>query len=260
MNVSRIVTVGLLAGGCLGPGPLRHPPAPADGAKPVWLVSHGWHVGLVLRGADVSTEVWPESADVGPFTFLDVGWGDGDFYPAARGTTALALKAAFFSGSSVLHVVGFNEPVPVAFAESTVIEIRLGVAAFDALCRFIHDAYARDATGRIGRTAPGAYGHGWFYRARGRYHVFDNSNTWAARGLQAAGLPFGYVLTAGSLLQQARRFGTVIRDGGASSGTISPGSARTAAFPRKRGVRPGCRAARGSCSRAGSRGGGPPPA
>ncbi len=165
-----------------------------------------------MERAEVSPAIWPESADLGAFRHVEVGWGDGAFYPAPRGTLGLALKAAFSSESTVLHVAAFDAPVTELFRGTTIMEVPLSREGFDALSRFIHDAYARDAAGRPIVVAPGLYGHARFYRATGRYRLFDNSNTWTARALQAAGCPIdpSGVITAEGLLGQARTFGRVL--------------------------------------------------
>jgi uncharacterized protein (TIGR02117 family) len=179
----------------------------------VWVVDHGWHVGLAVRRADVSATIWPESVELGAVRFIEVGWGDGDFYPAPAGTSGLAVRAAFWSRSSVLHVVGFDRPLAEFFGQAPIVEIMLSPRGFDALSRFIQQAYARDADGRLVRVAPALYGRGSFYLAAGRYHAMSNSNTWAARALRAAGCPItpAWALTAGNVLWQARRIGRVVR-------------------------------------------------
>jgi uncharacterized protein (TIGR02117 family) len=178
----------------------------AEPAKVVHLVGHGWHVGIALARADIDPAVWPESGDLGALRFLEVGWGDGGFYPSAQGTVPLALKAALASESTVLHVVGFDPPVREFFAHSNVVEVPLAPEGFAALCRFIAGAYARDAGGRPVVVAPGLYGQGRFYRATGRYRLFDNSNTWTARALAVGGCPVdpAQVITAGAVLDAGR--------------------------------------------------------
>jgi uncharacterized protein (TIGR02117 family) len=194
--------------GCAATGPAVAP-TPSGPSKLVYLVSHGWHVGLAMERADVSPALWPESADLGPVRYLEVGWGDGAFYPAPHGTLGLALNAAVRSESSVLHVAGFDAPVAEFFAGTTVIPVAVSLPGFDALSRFVHDTYARDAEGRVAVVAPGLYARARFYRAAGRYRLFDNSNTWTARALQAAGCPIdpAGVITAGAVLEAARAVG-----------------------------------------------------
>lgn len=186
---------------------------PVASTHVVTLVSHGWHVGLAVRRADVSPAVWPDSAALGPVRYLEIGWGDADYYPAVRGHPGLALRAAFASAGSVLHVAGIDAPLAEFFAGSTIIEVPLSSRGFEELTRFIHAAYARDAAGQAIVVGPGIYGASRFYRAEGRYRLFDNSNTWTAKALAAAGCPIDPddTLTAGSLLRRARDLGAACR-------------------------------------------------
>jgi uncharacterized protein (TIGR02117 family) len=204
----------VLLAGCAAAAPSA-PPREGRGV-PVWLVGHGWHVGLAVRRADVPRDVWPEAAGLGPHRHLEVGWGDAEYFPARRGTSGMALRAAFASTASALHVVAFDEPVPEFFPDSPIVELTLGPTAFAALCRFVHDAYGRDADGRLVPLALAAYGHGHFYRARGRYHLFSNSNHWTARALEVAGVDLDarWAFTADWVLSKASRYGRAIRDPG----------------------------------------------
>lgn len=203
---------------CARVSPVAPALEPAPHAHVAYLVSHGWHVGLAVRREDVSTGVWPESTDLGAVRYLEIGWGDGDYYPAARGTPALALQAAFSSDSSVLHVAGIDASLTDFFDQSSIIEVPLSPRGFEQLTRFIAAAYARDAAGRPIVVGPGLYGRSRFYRATGRYRLLDNSNHWTAKALAAAGCPIdpAETMTAGSLLQRAREFGRVLRPAGAA--------------------------------------------
>lgn len=117
-------------------------PGPALGgphsAKSVYVISDGWHTGLVLARAQISATAWPEYADFARSGYLEVGWGDEAAYAADRLTTQLALGAAFRSGSSALHVVGFDTPVAERFHDIDVVEVRLAPEAFDRLSGFVH--------------------------------------------------------------------------------------------------------------------------
>jgi uncharacterized protein (TIGR02117 family) len=215
-----LVALGVLACSPLTPGP---PLEPSADAHAIYLVSHGWHVGLAVRRADVSPALWPESVAFGAVRYLEVGWGDGDYYPAVRGHPGLALKAAFSSTSSVLHVAGIDAPLTTFFAESSIIEVPLSTRGFDALIRFIHAAYARDAAGSAIVAGPGIYGASRFYRATGQYRLGDNSNHWTAKALAAAGCPIdpADMMTAGSLMDRASEFGRTLRPAGKAPGTAA---------------------------------------
>lgn len=218
-----------LAAGCAPLPPAAPPEIPRSGAS-VYLVNHGWHVGIAVERQEVSPAIWPESAEFNGFRYLEVGWGDAHYYPAARGTLGLALKAAFRSKGSVLHVAAFDGPVPEFFGGSEIIEVPLSGRGLEDLARFIHVAYARDASGRPVVVAAGLYGHGAFYRATGQYRLQDNSNNWTARALAVAGCPIdaAEAITAGSVMQGARRFGRVIRGGAHWTDVTSGGTERHA--------------------------------
>lgn len=217
-----LVAVGVLACSPLTPAP---PLEPGADAHVVYLVSHGWHVGLAMRRADVSPATWPESADFGAVEYLEVGWGDGDYYPVARGNPGLALKAAFNSTSSVLHVAGIDAPLAAFFAESSIIEVPLTPLGFEAVVRFIQAAYMRDAVGSAIVVGPGLYGASRFYRATGHYRLFDNSNHWTAKALAVAGCPIdpAGMMTAGSLMDRASAFGRTLRPAGRAAGIATCG-------------------------------------
>jgi uncharacterized protein (TIGR02117 family) len=181
----------------------------------VWVVSHGWHVGLVLRRDDLAALGPLPALSAVPGRYLEVGWGDGDFYPATHGTLALALRAAFRSRSSVLQVVGFDTPVADTFPRAKVLEVELTPSGLAALVRYVEATVAMDQEGRPTVVAPAEYGSGVFYLARGHYRLLDNSNTWTARGLKVAGCPIeaDSVVTAGEVLHRAARFARVVRPG-----------------------------------------------
>lgn len=208
----REVIAGLTLGVCLSvsaPALATEgiPPVPG-GKRVIYLVSHGWHVGLV-----VDREAFAEP--LGEGRYVEIGWGDGDYYPARRGTVRLALRAAFCSRFSLLQVVGFDAPVTEMFPDSKILETTLSPQGFAALARYVDAAFVLDGDGRRIAAGPSQYGSGAFYLAHGRYRLADNSNTWAARALAVAGCPIDAdsVITAGALLRQAARFASVVRPG-----------------------------------------------
>ena len=184
---------------------LSQPGAPA---KVIYVVSHGWHTGIALKREDIPTTVlWPELTDFAQNDYIEVGWGDGDYYPAPETTWSMTIKAGFSSTRSVLHVAGFNEPVRKFFAASEVVEVALSDEAFKELCAFIARTHERVPGDEGGKIPPGLYGNSRFYPAQGKFRVFYNCNTWVAEALRAAGLPMNrFTMTADSVMAQVRAF------------------------------------------------------
>lgn len=200
-----------MAGGCAGSVATLDPPAPGEPTRTIQVARRGWHTSIVVHRGDVDPRIWPEVEEFGDRSFVEVAWGDRDFYMAEPGTLWLALKAAFGPTGSVLHAVAFDAPVERYLPETEVVELRLSRRGFDAMTRFFHEEYARDPEGRIVRLGPGQYGHGFFYAARSRYSLLNTCNTWIVRALRAAGLPVtpAWAPTAGAVMLQVRRLAPV---------------------------------------------------
>ena len=198
---------------CLGPVAGLYPPRLNEPTKSVWIVGHRLHTGIVFRHADIPATIWPESGDFRELTYLEVGWGDRDYYQAPRATVALALKAIFFSRGSVLHIIGFNAPIDELFPGTDIIGLELPQRGFEELCRFIHESYARTDRGDTIGLGHGASERSYFYLARGKYHVFNNCNNWAAKAIRSAGCPItpAYALTPRNVIAQASTFGRILR-------------------------------------------------
>jgi uncharacterized protein (TIGR02117 family) len=211
LAAAPLVTM-LLAGCSLATTGESPPAEKSEPAVTVWVLDHGWHTAIVARRSDVTRALWPEVDDFPEAQFVEVAWGDREFYMAPSPTAWLLVRAAFLSSRSVLHVVGFSTPVAVNFSESAAVELRLSRQGFDAMTRLIHEEYQRDLDDRPVRLERGLYGTSWFYAARGRYHVLNTCNTWVLRMLERAGLavaPAG-VIAAGQAMRQVRRVGEVL--------------------------------------------------
>jgi len=188
----------------------------STGSRSVYVISNGWHTGLVLPRELVSAQVWPEQGELAPAPFLEVGWGDSVAYLADRITVRVALVAALGSPSAALQVAALDALPTERGREIEVAELRLTPSEFDDLSRFISRSYARDGTGNTIRLARGYTDNSAFYLATGRYHLFNTCNTWTAKALRAAGCPIvsALILTASQLMDQALSACEGIRRGG----------------------------------------------
>lgn len=201
-------------------------PVPEDTSAHVYIVSHGWHVGVAIPREQLEPGQWPEVEEFPDANYLEVGWGDAGYYPHPDPGLWRAIRAALWPTPSVLHVVGFREPVREFFPWSEIIRINVSPAGLDSLVAYIRSFYARDEQGETETVAPSLYGKGLFYRAEGSYHLFNNSNTWAARALRAAGKRVSVCrsLTSGGVLRQARAIGETIQERRKPTRTETSGS------------------------------------
>ncbi len=187
--------------------------------KTIYLVSHGWHAGIVLPQADIPDNLLPITEDFPNAQFLEVGWGDMDFYQTPDADTGLMIKAALLPTESVLHIVGFNGPVPTYFPYSEIIQIEIPSAGFEQLIRSIANSFALDGSGKVKPLGPGLYGNSQFYPSGKSYHLFNTCNVWTARVLRSAGLPItpASAIQVENLMSQVRKFGMAVQLGTPSS-------------------------------------------
>jgi len=177
----------------------------ATGTPVIYVVSHGWHTSIVLNREELPETIpWPEVGDFAGNQYIEVGWGDWDYYQAPDATWAMALKAAFWSTRSVLHIAGFNGPVKKFFPASDVIEVAVTEEGLKELSGFIARTHIRAKPESV-KIRPGLYGNSRFYPAEGKFNIFHNCNTWVAEALRAGGLPIRlHTITAGSVMAQVR--------------------------------------------------------
>jgi uncharacterized protein (TIGR02117 family) len=189
------------------------PPHETGPVTSIYLVSHGWHVGMVIRQADIPVSARPWGHEFPDAEYLEIGWGDRTFYQALDPHLGSALKAALLPTESVLHIFAFNGSVTANFPYSEIIKIRLPGGGMQRLAGYIASSFSRDDAGTIRSLGEKYYRNRRFYASRETYHLFNTCNAWTAKALRAAGLPVSptQATTAEGLMSQARRIGAVVQ-------------------------------------------------
>src|SRR5262245_48683034 len=183
--------------------PSLWPPQPGAPTTEVFIVSHGYHAGIIVPAGRLADEAGRRGLTAlgylatrfAGFERLEIGWGDEGFYrevPTVESlNVTLALRALFRPGNpSVLHVVGVGTDPRATFVGSDLVRIDLGEAGFARMMDKLDATLVRGAGGgppqELGR---GLYGISLFFRANGAFHLFNVCNHWIADLLDAAGLP-----------------------------------------------------------------------
>lgn len=207
-----VVLLALFLAGCTTRVELLNATVAEVAPKVIYVVSHGWHTGIVIARADLPDD-WPGLQDFARSDYLEFGWGDAEYYLAENGTVWLALKALFWPTPSVLHVAGITGSVTAFFPESRLVRISLPESGFARMLRFIRDTFWLVDEGRAIPVAAGLYGEGKFYRARGKFYFPKTCNYWTVSAVREAGLPVIplFAVTAGGVIAQVERHGDVIQ-------------------------------------------------
>lgn len=179
----------------------------------IYLVSHGWHAGIVLERQILADKIKVLQQDFSGVDYLEIGWGDSDFYQTPEPHIGLILKAGLLPSESVLHLVGFNGDVTSYFPYSEIIELKLTPEQLDDLSRHIAASFAVDGEDKMESLGHGLYGDSRFYRSKESYHLFNTCNVWTARALRKTGMAIelSSAITVDGLMVQLRELGRVIQ-------------------------------------------------
>jgi uncharacterized protein (TIGR02117 family) len=202
----------IFSSGCLGPVKHLYTEDETERTVPVYIVSHGWHVGIAIEQEHIK-HLLPEHPKMPDATILKFGWGDGKYYVHDNPGFGLLMRAAIVPTRSVIHVVGMDIPIDRYFSSSRIVKVQVSTRGAEKLGEFISERFRTGADGSIYYAANGLYTNSTFFNANGLYFIPKTSNTWTARALRQTGFPITpiYAITSGNVIQQARKHGELIR-------------------------------------------------
>lgn len=127
---------------------------PTTGGQPspteIYIVSHGWHTGIIAPAHDVNTVLPQLKKRFAQETqWYEIGWGDKGFYQSQEITTALTLRAMFWSSGAVMHIVAFSGKPERYFAGSEIKSLLLHTNQRNSLMRYLGRSFARDEEGNL---------------------------------------------------------------------------------------------------------------
>ncbi|QSA98284.1 DUF2459 domain-containing protein [Methylococcus sp. EFPC2] len=201
-----VIALGLLPMACAGPTDTGR--VQAEPYASVYVVNHGYHSGLVIDPADLPAGKMPESADFPNADYLELGWGDRDYYRADDPGFGAMLQAAFWSDASVLHVIGVYGSIRQHYGGRDIVRLSLTAQGYAGLADYIHQSFVREGAARVGPIGPGLIRNSYFYPARGHFSLLNTCNAWTARALEAGAYPMGFMplITAHQLMNRIRPF------------------------------------------------------
>lgn len=182
-------------------------PYSGAGDQAIYIVSHGWHTGIVMPANSVIPRLPQLEKRFPSSPYLEFGWGDRGFYQADEITAGITLKAMLLPSATVMHVVSVPFNAEHYFSNSEVIRLCVTRREMNALSEFIVNSFRVSESSQICSLQNGVYGDSQFYRGSGDYHLLNTCNKWTARGLNSIGLPIRSALsfTADSVLRYAQR-------------------------------------------------------
>lgn len=175
----------------------------------VWVVSNGYHAGLVLPVAANGID-WRDSfpvehfpSEIRGYPVIAFGWGERDVYMNTPRITDLdpldGARAIFALSTSVAHVQYGFPPADSHYSR----RLLLSPDRYRTLAAYIRATFRDERTGRpIAIAGKSFSATDAFYEAKGRYSFLYTCNEWVGQGLRridapsAPWTPFAYQVLA----------------------------------------------------------------
>lgn len=159
----------------------------AEQQFPLFVIRHGWHVGIALKSQDVFATMPELQSRFEAHPYVELGWGDRGFYQTDKVTADITVKAILWPSESVMHVVGLPLHPEDYFINSQVQTLCLSDAQQAAILSFVRQSFMRDEQHGLITMEKGLYGDSQFYSAKGDYYWLNTCNRWTATAIAQAG-------------------------------------------------------------------------
>ena len=159
----------------------------ADNNKDIFVINHGIHAGIILKVEDINSSIWKVDTIFKEFEYIEIGWGDEDFYKSSDPSVWMTLKAGLFPTSSVLHLRAISQYKLNRFSKDKIVKLSISKEEFDKLSLFIENSFAKE-NGKFIVLSKGLYPESLFYISSKTYHIFNTCNVWTAQALESAGV------------------------------------------------------------------------
>ncbi len=214
INTARLISVVMILimmlSACSTANRDLFPADPEERDIEIHVVSHGWHVGIVLPVNKQFKDVMPSSLHItNDQSFAEFGWGDRDFYMEESPGVWTTIKGGLLPSSSALHVAAFSNGPEEQFPRLERVTIRLTEEGYRALLVRAESYFSRDSQGEVIELGQGLYADSRFYESPKWYYVPKTSNKWVALLLKEAGLPVNTftAVRSSNVIRQAAKSG-----------------------------------------------------
>lgn len=180
----------------------------------IYLVKANWHTGLMIPVNDFTKKILPVLSYFDGFEYVDIGWGDAEFYQSPGFNICLAVNAILVPTPSVIRIDGYKFPIErVIEWREFAIQFILTKEMFLRMAGFINQSFKYDDYKEVIISSRDKEKPIIFFKSVHYYFFMRTCNTWAAEAIQSTGVEidtFGLV-TAGQLYFKLSRFGKILK-------------------------------------------------
>ncbi len=179
----------------------------------VFVFKSNWHTGILIENNQHAKTSLRALKDFSQFNFVDIGWGDEDFYQRENFNPYYATKAIVTPTSSVIRFRGINTKENIIEESEFVIQFKLSESQFLNLLKFIDESFYYDENKNVIRKSARNSFSMVFYKSVLRYHLFYTCNTWVTEALKKTGFPVStfMIITADDIFDEVSEVGNVLK-------------------------------------------------
>lgn len=173
----------------------------------IYVVKYDWHTGVIFDKNE-ALDFFPSlQDDFNEFNFIEIGWGDKDFYMAEKETFWIAFKAGLFPTKSALHITALMDNPEKHYENYEIEIINLNDENFKNLIQYFNKSFALDENSNNIKLKNGLKQNSQFYLSIEKYYIFKTCNVWIAKSLKRAGVPIRpfFALTSKNVMKQLKR-------------------------------------------------------
>lgn len=179
----------------------------------IYVASISWHTGIIIPGSALPDSIWHSDQNFSQYDYLEIGWGDRDFYQHQPFNLWYATKAVLWPTRTALHINPVRkEYLNWHYSGTDLVKIVIQRGELNDLIRYIISHIKLNERNKVIPLQKGIYTNSQFVAGSSTYYFPKNSNVWAARALKRAGIPFIPILyqTTGMVLKRAGKFGEYV--------------------------------------------------
>jgi len=182
----------------------------------IYLIKNYWHVGIILPVDNYTLSRLSVLEQFNEFPYVDIGWGDEDFYQNPDVDYVLGAKALLVPTSSVVRIQGRSIRINNLIKWSDyAVSLLVTERQLNNILEFIDNSLTRIDGGSYLIVSKDEYREIIFFKSDKKYHLFYTCNTWIADALNYAGFDIeeDRVLTAQHLFEELIKIGIVEKYG-----------------------------------------------
>jgi hypothetical protein len=181
----------------------------------IYVAKISWHTGLIVPTYTLPDSIWPAQFDISEYEYLEIGWGDRDYYQHPKFNIWYAFKALFWPTSTAIHILPLLERhIQPTYGSTKLVRLDINDSELDSLTRFLLSQFKLNENGKIIPLAQGFYQTSQFFAGSTKYFFPKNSNVWAAMALKRAGFKYTPIFfqTTGMVVNRADNYGEIVRN------------------------------------------------